>query len=118
MARGPDKEMAWGCTTRAVGRPIICARTAGSSGKEARAPLKADTTRQMARRARPGNQEMPFKCRNADFGFCTLFSQRRVQTVKWSDSKSAGNVCSLLWFVRKSDDFFHNFCALSDSDGS
>src|SRR6266478_10044055 len=75
MARGPERVMAWGCTTRAVGRPMICARTAVSSGTEARAALEAHAVRPMTRTARPGNQEIRFKCRISDFGFCTVILQ-------------------------------------------
>src|SRR6266446_9132959 len=75
MARGPEREIAWGCTTSAVGRPIICPRTAVSSGREARAALEAHAVRQMTRTARLGKREVPFKCRISDFGFCTVILQ-------------------------------------------
>src|ERR1700720_3802294 len=111
MARGPERVMACGCTTRAVGRPIICARTAVSSGTEARAPLKAHAARQMARTARPGNREIPFKYRISNFGFCTVILQaagadgkvgraasRRVMCVVYSRTQEKAMIFSQ--FVR------------------
>src|SRR5260370_42677709 len=96
MARGPEREIAWGCTTSAVGRPMICARTAVSSGSEPRVPLKVQTARPMASMARLGKREVPFKCRISDFGFCTLILQRRGGTVRRVTPELGGDGCRVL----------------------
>src|SRR5260370_29011532 len=96
MARGPEREIAWGCTTSAVGRPMICARTAVSSGSEPRVPLKVQTARPMASMARLGKREVPFKCRISDFGFCTLILQRRGRPRMRVTAQLAGDVFFLL----------------------
>src|SRR5438445_12950735 len=75
--------MAWGCTTTAVGRPTICARTVVSSGTEALAAFSVASAIPRAIKTRPEKLKTSFQSSIEDFGSSTAILQTAGADVRW-----------------------------------